>query len=227
MEGSKKFQGEAIKKFEAAQSLAHMAKDMAPGIEHHEMAIEVRTEEGRIAITDRQELGAIVVRFPASARLCASMVLRWRWPMRPKAFLSVLMLGGALALGAGAVSADVRILSSPGGEVGSFLKLFELLRESGERIIIDGPCLSACTLVLSTIPKERICVTRRAVLGFHGARLVDREGNEYTVPPSVNTAVTEVYPEPVQRWIARRGGLTRKMITMRAPELYRYYPRCG
>jgi len=148
--------------------------------------------------------------------------------MRPKAFLSVLTLGGALVLGAGGpVSADVRILSSPGGEVGSFLKLFALLRESGERIIIDGPCLSACTLVLSTIPKDRICVTRRAVLGFHGARLVDRGGNEYAVPPSVNTAVTEVYPEPVQRWIARRGGLTRRLITMRAPELYRYYPRCS
>jgi len=148
--------------------------------------------------------------------------------MRPKAFLSVLMLGGALALGAGApVSADVRILSSPGGEVRSFLKLFELLRETGERVIIDGPCLSACTLVLSAVPKERICVTRRAVLGFHGARLMDREGNEYTVPSSVNTAVAAAYPEPVQRWIARRGGLTRKMITMRAPELYRYYPRCS
>jgi hypothetical protein len=148
--------------------------------------------------------------------------------MRPKVCLSVLGLCGGLALGAATpASADIRILSSPGGEVGSFLKLFEALRESGERIIIDGPCLSACTLVLSEIPTERICVTRRAVLGFHGARLMDREGNEYKVPPSVNTAVTEIYPKPVQQWIARRGGLKRKMITLRAPELYRYYPRCS
>jgi hypothetical protein len=123
--------------------------------------------------------------------------------------------------------ADIRILGSPGGEVGDFLKIFELLRETGERIIIDGPCYSACTLVLGTIPKERICVTRRAVLGFHGALLADREGRLYRAPSSLNAAVAEVYPEPVQGWIARHGGLTRKMITLRGAALYRYYPRCN
>ena len=43
------------------------------------------------------------------------------------------------------------------------------IRDSGQRVIIDGPCLSACTLVLGVIPRERICVTRRARLGFHAA----------------------------------------------------------
>ena len=152
------------------------------------------------------------------------MVLGWNFPMRSRLFF---VLALYLALGSAAPAlADVRILASPGGEVGSFLRLFSMLRESGERIVIDGPCISACTLVLSTIPKERICVTRRAVLGFHGARLIDREGNEYKVPRSLNTAVTEVYPKPVQEWIARRGGLSRKLITLRGAELYRYYPRC-
>lgn len=124
-------------------------------------------------------------------------------------------------------AADIRILGSPGGEVGSFVRLFDLLRESGERIIIDGPCYSACTLVLSTIPKERICVTRRAVLGFHGARLVDREGHATAASRDLNARVAEVYPEAVRRWIARRGGLTTRMIVLRGAELYRYYPRCG
>ena len=45
--------------------------------------------------------------------------------------------------------ADIRILASPGGEVGPFLELFERVRASGERVVIDGPCLSACTLVLT------------------------------------------------------------------------------
>jgi hypothetical protein len=47
---------------------------------------------------------------------------------------------------------EVRIEASTGGVVGDFLKLFAVLRQSGERIVIDGPCYSACTLVLSTIP---------------------------------------------------------------------------
>ena len=66
--------------------------------------------------------------------------------------------------------ADVRIVSSPGGAVDTYLAAFARVRQSGERVIIDGPCLSACTLVLSTIPRNRICVTRRAVLGFHAPR---------------------------------------------------------
>src|ERR1700743_1213655 len=78
--------------------------------------------------------------------------------------------------------ADVRILASPGGEVGPFLDLFEGVRDSGERVVIDGPCLSACTLVLSIVPNDRICVTRRAVLGFHAARSVDRRGRVYAEP---------------------------------------------
>jgi ClpP class serine protease len=84
------------------------------------------------------------------------------------------LLAAALCLVAAApASADVRIRSSPGGEVVKYLILFELVRKSGERVIIDGPCLSACTLVLSIVPSERICVTSRAILGFHAARAVD------------------------------------------------------
>src|SRR4051794_22953491 len=63
--------------------------------------------------------------------------------------------------------AEVRILESPGGQVGPFIDLFDQVRASGERVVIDGPCLSACTLVLSVVPHDQICVTRRAVLGFH------------------------------------------------------------
>ena len=63
-------------------------------------------------------------------------------------------------------SADVRIEASTGGKALFYLALFESLRESGQRIVIDGPCLSACALVLVTIPRSRICVTRRAILVF-------------------------------------------------------------
>ena len=79
-------------------------------------------------------------------------------------------------------AAEVRILASPGGEVGPFLDLFARVRASGERVVIDGPCLSACTLVLSAVPNERICVTRRAVLGFHAARSMDARGRLYAEP---------------------------------------------
>jgi hypothetical protein len=121
--------------------------------------------------------------------------------------------------------AEVRILASPGGEVGAFVELFDRVRQSGERVVIDGPCLSACTLVLMTIPEDRICVTRRAVLGFHAARAIDRRGRMYA-EPEASRAVEAAYPAPVRNWIARRGGLTSRLLLLRGRELAAIYPRC-
>src|SRR6476661_2885736 len=123
------------------------------------------------------------------------------------------------------VRAEVRILSSPGGQVGPFLDMFEEVRASGERVVIDGPCLSACTLVLSVVPSDRICVTRRAVLGFHAARSVDRRGRTYS-EPQASELVLEAYPTAVRGWIRRRGGLTSHLLLLRGRELAAIYPPC-
>jgi hypothetical protein len=121
--------------------------------------------------------------------------------------------------------AEVRILGSLGGRVGPFLDLFERVRDSGERVVIDGPCLSACTLVLSLVPNNRICVTRRAVLGFHAARSIDRRGHLYA-EPEASELVLEAYPAPVRGWIRQRGGLTSRLLLLRGRELNAFYPAC-
>ena len=80
------------------------------------------------------------------------------------------LLAGALAmLAASPAEAVVRISRDHGGQIGPYLYAFAVLRSIGESVIIDGPCLSACTLVLGLLPKEKICVTQRARLGFHAA----------------------------------------------------------
>jgi hypothetical protein len=122
--------------------------------------------------------------------------------------------------------ADVRILASPGGEVGQYLRLFSAVRQSKHRVVIDGPCYSACTLVLSTIPRNRICVTPRAVLGFHAARWVDQYGRVYSAAAETRV-VTASYPAGVRAWIKRNGGLTDKPIFLRGRELASLYPRCS
>jgi hypothetical protein len=146
--------------------------------------------------------------------------------MHRAAFVIALTVAVAsLAFASMPARADIRILSSPGGEVGPFLELFEQVRASGERVVIDGPCLSACTLVLSMVPSDRICVTRRAVLGFHAARSVDRRGRMYA-EPEASELVLEAYPAPVRSWISRRGGLTSRLLLLRGRELAAIYPRC-
>jgi hypothetical protein len=122
--------------------------------------------------------------------------------------------------------ADFRILSSPGGYVGDYLEAFARVRQSGERVIIDGPCLSACTLVLSTIPSNRICVTSRAILGFHAPMLVDRQTGRSSRSREATRLVTASYPAGVRAWIRKRGGLTQRLILLRGRELSALYRHC-
>jgi len=139
--------------------------------------------------------------------------------------LLAIVLSAVLSVLVSPAQAEVRILSSPGGQVGPFLDLFEEVRASGERVVIDGPCLSACTLVLSLIPSERICVTRRAIFGFHAARSIDRRGKTYA-EPEASQLVLEAYPAPVRVWIERRGGLTSRLLLLRGRDLMTMYRPC-
>jgi hypothetical protein len=136
-----------------------------------------------------------------------------------------ILLAAALFACALPARAEVRILASPGGQVEPFIELFARVRASGEQVVIDGPCLSACTLVLSVVPNDRICVTRRAVLGFHAARSVDKRGRFYA-EPEASEAVLEAYPAPVRGWIVSHGGLTSRLLLLRGRELAAIYPRC-
>ena len=143
---------------------------------------------------------------------------------RPQAMALALAL--ALCLGwAGPTLADVRILSSGGGSVGQYLDFFAKARQSGERVVIDGPCLSACTLVLSSVPRKRICVTSRAVLGFHAPYLVDDKGRKFR-SREITQAVNAAYPANVRSWIKRNGGLNGKTILLKGRELNALVPRC-
>jgi hypothetical protein len=122
--------------------------------------------------------------------------------------------------------ADLLIRSSPGGWVTDYLATFARVRQSGEKVIIDGPCLSACTLVLSTIPSNRICVTKRAVLGFHAPRIIDRRSGKTARAPEATRIVIDSYPPGVRAWIKKRGGLSQKIIYLRGRELQAMYRRC-
>ena len=147
-------------------------------------------------------------------------------PSVPARGPQAMALALALALGwAGPALADVRILSSGGGSVGQYLDFFAKVRQSGERVVIDGPCLSACTLVLSSVPRKRICVTSRAVLGFHAPYLVDNKGRKFR-SREITQAVNAAYPANVRSWIKRNGGLNGKTILLKGRELNALVPRC-
>ena len=122
-------------------------------------------------------------------------------------------------------TAEVRIKSSPGGQIGEFLDMYAEVKDSGQKVVIDGPCLSACTLVLGVVPRDRICVTRKAELGFHAAWMPTAQGGKVTQPVATKMMM-DMYPSDVKGWIRRRGGLRTRLIVLRGHELAALYPHC-
>ncbi len=142
------------------------------------------------------------------------------------------ILAGALAsafatlLMVGAAAADVRIVNDPGGEVSSYVRKFHQMRASGEHIVIDGPCLSACTLLTGIVPRDHVCVTSRAVLGFHAASYYDDTSRSLVPTRAGSRLVMRLYPPEIRAWIGHHGGLTPQLITMRGHDLAAIYHSC-
>ena len=99
------------------------------------------------------------------------------------------------------------------------------LRTSGETVIIDGLCASACTIVLGAVPHDRICVTSAANLGFHAAWDFGANGRAVTNAEATQMLYS-MYPTVVKKWIAQRGGLTPRMIFLRGKQLQAMYKPC-
>jgi hypothetical protein len=109
-------------------------------------------------------------------------------------------------------AADVRITRDFGGLVDAYKTKYTRVRAKGERVIIDGICNSACTLLLGIVPLNRVCVTPRASLGFHQAYYDKRWTAGMRVTSISGTAeLMSVYPPPVKNWISRHGGLSPQM----------------
>src|ERR1700685_2639673 len=109
-------------------------------------------------------------------------------------------------------SAEIRIVGDPGGEVTSYIRKFEAARASGEHIVIDGPCLSACTLLTGIVPRDHVCVTARAVLGFHAASYYDDASRSLVPTREGSRVVMRLYPPEIRAWIDRHGGLRPQVI---------------
>ena len=121
-----------------------------------------------------------------------------------------------LVLSTSAAAADYRITRDHGGNVDTYKAKYKKIKDRGERVIIDGICNSACTLVLGIVPLNRICVTPRAQLGFHQAYF-DKNwtfGLRITSYGSTDDMMNH-YPDSVKDWIARQGGLTPKLKIVR------------
>ena len=116
-------------------------------------------------------------------------------------FVTGLLAAVLLLAGVGASHAVVRIGEDRGGRIGTYVDKYQDLRSSGETVIIDGLCASACTIVLGAVPHDKICVTSHANLGFHAAWDFGANGRAVTNPEATQMLYS-MYPSAVRRWIA-------------------------
>ena len=124
--------------------------------------------------------------------------------------------------------ADYRITRDHGGVVENYKAKYAKIRARGERVIIDGICNSACTLLLGIVPLNRVCVTPNASLGFHQAYFDKSWTLGVKVTSAAGTAdLMSYYPQSVKDWIRQHGGLTPDMKRVRnGPDLWAMIDPC-
>ena len=140
-------------------------------------------------------------------------------------FVTGLLAAVLMLADVGTSHAVVRIANDRGGRIGTYVNKYQGLRSSGESVVIDGLCASACTIVLGAVSHDKICVTSRATLGFHAAWDFGANGRTIT-DREATMMLYSMYPMGVRRWIAGRGGLTPHMIFLRGKVLQAMYKLC-
>lgn len=123
--------------------------------------------------------------------------------MRTLLFISILLFSTS-------ANATIRISEmDQGGSVDTYLMFWKNIAQTDENVVVDAPCISACTFFLGIIPEDRVCITSRASLGVH-------EINDgHTSMPAFSSAFYRwLYPIWVQQWIKDHGGLSEEPIYM-------------
>jgi hypothetical protein len=134
--------------------------------------------------------------------------------------------------GISAGHADAIIREDLGGTLMRYDAKYRAIAARGEKVVIDGDCASACTIILGIVPRENVCVTARARFGFHlwEYPLTEFMGKTIMVPfPDYKQAeLNQLYYDwRVRNWIERHGPQTHEVAWMEAADLESIYRRCG
>lgn len=107
-----------------------------------------------------------------------------------------------------------------GGDINDYAKAFLLFEQIGSEVWVEGPCLSACTMVLHN---PFACAMPKAVFGFHAAKYYNKTTLEVMNESSVgNQIMWNHYPESVK--VKLGSKLSPDMIYIKGTDLIRACP---
>ncbi len=139
--------------------------------------------------------------------------------------LLIALVFAGISCNAEQAKSEVLIKNDGGGDIHQYIARYLYLKLRGERVVIDGDCLSACTLALGLLAKKQRCFTNEARLGFHSAWI--GMGTPWLTDEPLGTGVFwSIYPAEIRRWISSHGGLTSRVIYLEGKELAAMYPPC-
>ena len=134
-----------------------------------------------------------------------------------------------------ALAKPIIISHDDGGVVVEYIQKYANLRDHGGRVVVDGPCLSACTLVLGILPEQNVCATSNAAFGFHSATeyWTNPENNKtyHQYSPEMSRVMFDMYPGRVRKVVASLGWDGREphpeIILVSGKKLSSIVRRCG
>ncbi|MEY8098185.1 hypothetical protein AB9F29_12270 [Falsihalocynthiibacter sp. S25ZX9] len=107
-----------------------------------------------------------------------------------------------------------------GGDLVNYAKRVSRARQEKDWLVFNGQCASACTLYLSLDPKQ-MCITKNTSFVFHAAYGAKRDVNQWGT-----RYLAKQYPDWVQNWIAKRGGLSNRILRMSYTQASKHINPC-
>lgn len=86
----------------------------------------------------------------------------------------------------------------PGGSITERMRTIELLRENNAKVVIEGLCISACTMLLS-LPNA--CMKPYTIFGFHSA------SQGFEMSSFGNAILKRFYPPKILDWVMEKKAL--------------------
>ena len=111
-----------------------------------------------------------------------------------------------------------------GGEIESFQAAAREAKRTGRRVVINGPCLSACA-IFADVARSRVCITSKAKFGFHKGYVLDQPtaGGRYRLVKRF----TPSHSRDITNWVKNNGGFpTRGFNFMRASAAKQIWHPC-
>lgn len=161
-----------------------------------------------------------------------------------KSLLFLLVITLILFASTAHATPPIRITRDMGGIIADYVARGETWSRQHRRIIVSGPCNSACTVYLFTALDLDLCVTKTGSFGFH-MEWYPIDGDAAALRPHIGkvwaarsrrawaTKMLPNYPPQIQAWLRRQvipnpsvDGDTASAVVLRGREAQRLVKPC-